>query len=165
MEVRLSKYNAPFRDSPEVGVHYISLDHQADMRLGRFDAHVRLFRSLGPIPVFIGRPFASPSRSNFFVPHDDAEFLKQFRLQSFSETPLIPFSSIARKDDVSFLDELAYKTKIRAASKRLSKVISFVPDKSKLSIIDIYKNRPVKNKQKISKAKQFLNSLSSKNKI
>ncbi len=163
MEIRLSAYNAPFCEPFQQGVHYISLDDQADMRLGRFDAHVRLFISLKPSSFVVGRPFARPAALQYSQSLDEPDFLAQFNFHNYSEPDLLPFSNISRKSEIDFLDELAQKTKIKAASKRLSKVISFVADKSKPSFIDIYKNSPVKYQPKISKAKQFLNSLSTKN--
>lgn len=46
MDIRLSKYNYPFSEPAELNVHYISLDHQLLIKLGIFDAHVQVFRSL-----------------------------------------------------------------------------------------------------------------------
>lgn len=49
MEIRFSNYNSPFVESSSLDVHYISKDDQCLMRLGLFDAHCQLYRSI-PVP-------------------------------------------------------------------------------------------------------------------
>lgn len=99
MIIKLSKYNAPFCEPPEAGVHYISLDDQALDRMGRHDSHVKLYESLkassSACPV-VGRPFAS-------IP--------------LSPSKPAPIS----KEDTKFLDELFYDCGIKAAGKRIKR--------------------------------------------
>lgn len=96
MIIKNSIYNAPFSEPPEAGVHYISQDDQAMDRLGRHDAHVKVYESLKRAEFsapFIGRPFASIQMS--------------------------PSKPVAMsKDELKFSDELFYDYGIKAAGKR-----------------------------------------------
>lgn len=107
MQIKLSRYNAPFCEPPEDGVHYISLDDQRDIRTGHLDAHVRLFlsqkkiRTIEVTNTLTGETLVHDITNTFYIP-------------PFSKTPV----SVISADDVKFLDELYYDCGIKSAGKR-----------------------------------------------
>jgi hypothetical protein len=147
MEIRLSQYRAPFSETPEPGVHYISLDDQADMKLGKFDAHVRLFNSL-PIVRTIEAHNVLTNEHHVFELNP-----------SFMPVPYAKEMVTIQVSEIRYLDDLAYKHKINAAQKRLSKLIFFPPTDVSLAPYNTYKNTSVKKQKRASKAYGFLHAL------
>lgn len=60
MKIRRSKYNSPFVEPPQKGVHYISKDHQFLMDQGFYDSHITAYYSHTSLPL-ISKPFLDPS--------------------------------------------------------------------------------------------------------
>ncbi|HEX8376758.1 MAG TPA: hypothetical protein VF602_02995 [Pedobacter sp.] len=110
MQIRFSRYNAPFTEPSDENVHYISLDDQLAMRAGRFDAHVTAYRSLPKTRVveaydsLTGTTHVFDLGNTFYIP---------------------PFARLPEPDidhdDQKFLDDLFYKSGIKAAGKRVKR--------------------------------------------
>lgn len=107
MEIRLSKYNAPFSEPSSDLVHYISLDDQRLMARGMYCAHVDCY--LQNVP-------------STFEAFDSIHGVKYV-----FESAKIPFSQIDSHKiieavlsiaDREFLDDLFLKSGIKAAGKR-----------------------------------------------
>jgi hypothetical protein len=151
MEIRFSKFNSPFSEPSEPNVHYISLNDQFDMKAGRFDAHVRLYNSLPSFRTIDVHNSLTGEHLTFEI--------KESVFNSYAKE-----SKYIDSLDFDHLEELAYKNKIKAAKKRYFKLTSFDTDVVQ-PISTNYKNTPVKNVKRISKASKFLNSLVNKNNI
>jgi hypothetical protein len=119
--IKFSRYNAPFTESPEPGVHFIALDDQLDMRAGRYNAHVQAFYQL-----FYRQP-ALRTRSAYrkdTIEYDDHISGQHYEVavsQSLYEpefvlTPVAPLSS----DEVEFLRELYFDNGIKSVGHRLA---------------------------------------------
>ena len=108
MDIRLSKYNYPFSEPAELNVHYISLDHQLLIKLGIFDAHVQVFRSL---PVSRTLEIFDPLSGTTHV-HDmnGAGFFRPF-----NSAPTV----VGVHVDLQFVDQLR-KSHVKAAVPRMS---------------------------------------------
>ncbi len=107
MEIRFSKYNLPFGEEPEPGVHYIPLDYQLDMRAGRFNAHVHAYRTATRSHIIEVFDPLSGSR----VIHDLA---KQSYFAPFASSPDYSLTD----DELEFLRELQFDHGIKSAGVR-----------------------------------------------
>lgn len=95
MKIRLSRYNAPFTETPIAGVHFISLDDQRLMRSGHFSAHVEAYLS----ERYSVRRIYSPHHVPFKPYSNDSDFLP----------------------DSSYLEDLYYVHGINAAGRALGR--------------------------------------------
>lgn len=107
MEIRFSRYNLPFCELPEPGVHYIPMDDQRDMRAGRYNAHVRAYRTATRSHVI--EVFDPLSGST--VIHDLAS---QTYYAPFATAPDYTLSD----DELEFLRELQFDHGIKSAAVR-----------------------------------------------
>lgn len=150
MIILMSKYRAPFSEPPQEGVHYISLDDQADMNAGRYDAHVRLYRSLAPKPTIdIHNAFTGESYTHELTYLDSCRPFAKNR-------PVID-----EEDHEKFTRELSLNFGVHAANNFLKD--SEKNPKPKLILIDCYtkpeEEKPLKKSRKPSAKQQLFEKL------
>lgn len=152
MFIKFSQYNAPFSEPPQAGVHYISLNDQRDICLGRLDAHVRLYRSLPKNSVIELRNELTGevhvhdlTTCVFYAP--------------FSKNPL----PVLDKSDTQFLDVLAHDCGIQAAKLRLRDLNPLQINSHSTPVQNnVYKIKPpvkIKKPKKLSRKQLLINSL------
>jgi hypothetical protein len=123
MEIRLSQYNAPFRDCPNPNIHYISLDDQLLMRLGMFDAHVWLYYKLFWDSISWASPYPRSTRlieMDVYDPLTETTHHHEVNPRDFSYSVSTSESELTA-EDLKFLDELYYKHGIKTAGKRIGR--------------------------------------------
>ncbi len=106
MIIKLSRYRAPFTEPHQDGVHFISLDDQADMSRGIYDAHIRLYRSLPQTRTI-----------DVFDPLSNRHYVLD--VKPATPRPYAVESVAIDKAEVKFLDDLFYCSKIKAAHLRV----------------------------------------------
>lgn len=141
MEIRVSRYNSYFTDpwSLEPGVHVVSMEDHRDALAGRFDSHVRLFRSLLPNPYLNSSPYRrSACYMEIYDPLTDTWITGEVNPSDFSYSPQPQkrkhesnennfLNSVSNSefqpsaDEIKYLDELYYKYGIKTAGKRIGR--------------------------------------------
>lgn len=124
MEIRNSQYNAPFLDSADPDIHYISLEDQLMERLGLHISHVQLYYKMCWSSISWSSPYRRSTRTiEIFDPLLNTTSFHEVNPGDFSFSPSVSNTENSVLD-AEFLDDLYYKHGIKTAGKRVGRYFS-----------------------------------------
>lgn len=112
MEIRISKYVLPFRESARAGVHFIPRDCYLEMLDGMYSAHIDAYKRHLESQSYIIE-IDDPISGEKIIHHIDGPYLRPL---TNTERDLI-------QDEIDYLEELFFQSGIQAAGRRVGRLV------------------------------------------